>query len=115
MIGMETLLLVGGMALVTFGIRYVLLPFSGRIRLSSGVQRALAFVPPAVLTAIIVPMALMPNGETIEIAWSNAYLIGALATAAIGWIGKRLLLTIVGGMGVFLAWKWLLMAGWIGQ
>jgi branched-subunit amino acid transport protein len=111
---METLWLVGGMALVTFSIRYVLLPFSGRIRLSTGVQRALGYVPPAVLTAIIVPMSLMPDGQTIQFSFLNPYLIGALATAAIGWAGKNLLLTIVGGMGVFLAWKWVLYAGWLG-
>ena len=85
---METFLLVGGMFLVTFSIRYVLLPFSGRIRLSAGLQRALGYVPPAVLTAIIVPMALMPDGQTIRFSVSNPYLIGALATAAMGWIGK---------------------------
>ena len=111
---METLWLVGGMALVTFSIRYVLLPFSGRIRLSTGVRRALGYVPPAVLTAIIVPMALMPGDQTIQLSIANPYLIGALATAAIGRIGKNLLLTIVGGMGVFLAWKWILHIGWLG-
>jgi branched-subunit amino acid transport protein len=111
---METFLLVGGMALVTFSIRYVLLPFSGRIRLSEGMQRALGYVPPAVLTAIIVPMALMPDGRNIEFSLSNPYLIGTLATAAIGRIGKNLLLTIVGGMGVFLVWKWIVAAGWTG-
>ena len=111
---METFWLVGGMFLVTFSIRYVLLPFSGRIHLSAGLQRALGYVPPAVLTAIIVPMALMPDGQTVHLSVFNPYLIGALATAAMGWVGKNLLLTIVGGMGVFLAWKWVLHAGWLG-
>jgi branched chain amino acid efflux pump len=110
---LQTLWLVGGMALVTFAIRYVLLPFSGRIRLAPEVQRALGYVPPAVLTAIIVPMALMPNGHAIDLALTNAYLIGALATVIIGWLGKNLLVTIVGGMGVFLAWQWILGAGWL--
>ena len=112
---METIWLVGGMALVTFSIRYILLPFSGRIRLSPGVQRALGYVPPAVLTAIIVPMALMPDGQTAQFSISNPYLIGAVATVVIGWVWKNLLLTIIGGMGVFLAWKWVLFAGWFGQ
>jgi branched-subunit amino acid transport protein len=111
---MKFLWLVGGMALVTFSIRYVLLPFSGRIRLSSSVQRALGYVPPAVLTAIVVPMALMPDGHNIQFSLSNPYLIGSLSTALIGWLGKKLLLTIVGGMGVFLTWKWILHTGWIG-
>ncbi len=108
----QTLWLVGGMALVTFSIRYVLLPFSGRIRLSPGVQRALGYVPPAVLTAIIVPMSLMPDGKGMQVSLSNPYLAGALATVIIGRVSKNLLVTIVGGMGVFLAWQWVLNTGW---
>ncbi len=111
---MQTLWLVGGMAIVTFGIRYLLLPFSGRIQFSSGVKRALGYVPPAVLTAIIVPMSLMPDSQGIQFSLANPYLVGAVATAIIGWLGKNLLATIVGGMGVFLAWKWILHAGWFG-
>lgn len=111
MSNLQTFWLVGGMALVTFSIRYVLLPFSGRIRLSPGVQRALGYVPPAVLTAIIVPMALMPGGKGLQVSLGNPYLIGALATVIIGFLGKNLLVTIVGGMGVFLAWQWILNAG----
>jgi branched chain amino acid efflux pump len=112
MTNLQTLWLVGGMALVTFSIRYILLPFSGRIRLSPGVQRALGYVPPAVLTAIIVPMSLMPGGQALQLSPANPYLIGALATVIIGWVGKNLLVTIVGGMGAFLAWQWVLNAGW---
>ena len=111
---METLWLVGGMALVTFGIRYLLLPFSGRIQFSSGLKRALGYVPPAVLTAIIVPMTLIPDGQDIQLSMTNPYLIGAVATAVIGRVSKNLLVTIVGGMGIFLVWKWLLYIGWLG-
>ena len=113
MTNLQTICLVGGMALVTFGIRYVLLPFSGRIRLSPGVQRALGYVPPAVLTAIIVPMALMPGGREIQLSFGNPYLVGTISTVIIGRLSKNLLVTIVGGMGVFLVWQWVLSAGLI--
>ena len=102
------------MALVTFGIRYIMLPFSGRIRFSAGIKRALGYVPPAVLTAIIVPMCLMPDGQQIQVSLNNPYLVGVVATAVFGGLSKNLLVTIVGGMGVFLAWKWVLHAGWLG-
>lgn len=108
---LQTVWLVGGMAVVTFSIRYVLLPFSGRIRLSPAVQRALGYVPPAVLTAIIVPMSLMPGGQAIKLSLANPYLVGALATVIIGRVGKNLLVTIVGGMVVFMGWQWALNAG----
>ncbi len=105
---METLYLVAGMAGVTFSIRYVLLPLSGRIKFSDSMQRALRYVPPAVLTAIIVPAALIPDGRTLQLTWTNPYLVGAVLTVLIGWFGKHLLLTIVGGMVGFALWQGLL-------
>jgi branched-subunit amino acid transport protein len=104
---MDTFYLVAGMALVTFLIRYGLLPLSGRIRITPAMQRILGYVPPAVLTAIIVPAALIPDGRTLQVSWSNPYLAGALITAVIGWRSKNLLVTIVGGMIAFVAWQWL--------
>lgn len=105
---METLFLVTGMAVVTFSIRYLLLPLSGRFTFSNGMQRALRYVPPAVLTAIIVPAALLPDGHTVSFSLSNAYLVGAIATGVIGKFSKNLLVTIVSGMICFALWQWLL-------
>ena len=109
---MEHLLMVAGMAGVTFLIRYSLLPLSGRIHFSEGLQRALGYVPVAVLTAIIVPAAVMPDGNSFQISIFNPYLVGAVMTAVIGLVSKNLLVTIVGGMGVFMCWQWALKAGW---
>lgn len=103
---METFLLVSGMMAVTFSIRYILLPLSGRIHFSDNIKRALGYVPPAVLTAIIAPAALIPDGRTLDISWTNPYLAGAVVTALIGWFSKNLLITIVGGMAAFALWQW---------
>ena len=105
---METFLLVGGMAVVTFSIRYILLPLSGRFHFSDGMRRALSYVPPSVLTAIIVPAALIPDGETLYLSIKNPYLVGAIATTLIGWFSKNLLITIVGGMAAFAGYQWFL-------
>lgn len=110
---METFYLVGGMALVTFLIRYLLLPLSGRFQFSNGTQRALGYVPPAVLTAIIAPFALMPGGEGLQLSLSNPYLVGACLTFALAWFSRHLLLTIVGGMVCFWGWRAVLAAGWM--
>lgn len=110
---MENFYLIGGMALVTFSLRYLLLPLSGRIRLSTGVQRALSYVPPVVLTAIIVPAALMPDGSTLHLSWTNPYLAGATVTALVGFMARNLLVTIISGMIAFLAWQWVLGRGWL--
>lgn len=105
---METAYLIAGMFFVTFSIRYGLLPLSGRIRFSPGVQRALSYVPPAVLTAIIVPMALIPDGQTLQVSIANPYLVGTVFTVLIGWFSKNLMVTIVGGMAVFGMCQWVL-------
>ena len=105
--------MVAGMAGVTFLIRYSLLPLSGRIHFSEGLQRALGYVPPAVLTAIIAPAVMMPDGNHYQLTFANPYLVGAVVTAAIGLSAKNLLLTIVGGMGFFMCWQWVLKAGWL--
>lgn len=104
-------LLIGSMALVTFAIRYGLLAFSGRISLSPKMIRALEFVPPAVLTAIITPAVLLPDGETLFIDWHNARLVGACIALGVGLWRGNLLLTIVAGMAAFWGWQWWL--GWV--
>ncbi len=91
-----------------FLIRYSLLPLSGRIHFPPAVQRVLGYVPPAVLTAIIVPAALIPDGRTWHVSWSNPYLVGTLITVVIGWWSKNLLVTIVSGMLAFVVWQWVI-------
>lgn len=98
--------MVVGMALVTFGIRYIMFPISGRFRFPDLFVRGLKYVPPVVLSAIIVPSVLMPDGQTLNLKLSNPYLIGALAACAIGGLFKNLLLTIVVSMAVFLTVQW---------
>lgn len=104
---MNELYLIAGMAVVTFVIRYSMFAAAGRFEFPPRLTEALRYVPPAVLTAIIVPAVLMPNGESIDLSWTNAYLVGAVAAMGLGWVSKNLLLTIVGGMVAFLSWQWL--------
>ena len=54
-----------------------------RFSLSPLVERALGYVPPAVLTAITVPAVLMPHGR-MELEWGNSYLFAALASRSGG-------------------------------
>lgn len=101
---MNELLLVAGMALVTVAIRYPTMAIFGRIPLPDALIRALRYVPVAVLTAIIVPLMIMPDGE-VALSLDNAFLIGGIAATMIAWRTKNLLLTIVLGMAIFLIWR----------
>jgi branched-subunit amino acid transport protein len=101
---MNDVLLVAGMAAVTFGVRYPVLVLVGKIPLPESVFRALRYVPPAVLTAIIVPAVLMPSG-TVDVSPTNAYLVAGIVSALVAWRTKSLLLTILIGMAVMLVWR----------
>ncbi len=101
-------LMIAGMAFVTFGIRYILLASAGHFTFPNWAKTGLNFVPPAVLTAIIVPAVLIPNGAGIEFHLQNAYLLAACVTVVVGLIRKDLLTTIVVGMIAFGLFKWLL-------
>jgi branched-subunit amino acid transport protein len=92
------------MTIVTFLIRYPVLALSGKFKLSESFLQILRYVPPAVLTSIVVPAVLMP-GDQLLFSYTNARLVGAIAAVAIGLWQKNLLLTIVVGMAVFLGWK----------
>jgi branched-subunit amino acid transport protein len=105
---MNELIMVAGMALVTFLIRYPTMVLVGKIPLPDRVFRALRYVPPAVLAAIIAPSLLMPDGQTLFISPTNSYLVAGIATVLIAWRSKNLLLTIVLGMAVFLILRLLL-------
>ncbi len=105
---MNELVLIGGMALITFSIRYGLIGISGCIQLSPQLMQMLGYVPPAVLTAIATPAILMPTGDELMLSHTNARLIGAAAAILVGYRTKNLLLTILLGMLTFFTWQWLL-------
>lgn len=93
-----------GMALVTFGIRYVLLGLANRIDLPDILKESLKFIAPAVLTAITVPAVLMPSGS-IDLSFQNPYLIaGGLALIA-GIYSRNVLITIVVGLSGFFIYQ----------
>lgn len=107
---MNEFYLLAGMVLVTFAIRYSMFLVAGRVEFPAPFVNALRYVPPAVLTAIIVPAVLIPTGEGLQLSYSNAYLIGALIAFGVSWFSQNLLLTIVLGMLAFWGWQWLLTA-----
>lgn len=107
---MNEILLIAGMAAVTFLVRYPVMALVGRITLPQRVFDALRYVPPAVLAAIIVPAVLLPDGENVALSLENARLAAAVFTALVAWKTKNLLLTIVLGMLALWGYGWLLAA-----
>lgn len=104
---MSEVWLILGMFVITFGIRFIMFAFAGKITFPIWMQQSLKFVPPAVLTAIIVPAVVMPMGE-IDFSWHNVYLLAAIFSIVISLLTKSLLKTIFFGMLVFLLLKFLM-------
>ena len=96
-----------GMLAVTFAIRYLLLGLADHFSLPPLMERALGYVPPAVLTAITVPAVLKPQG-VLHLGLDNAALFGALAAVAAGCIFRKqtLLASIGGGLLFFYLWRY---------
>lgn len=101
------LLALAGMVAVTYGIRLSFLVFGHRLGFAPWLERALRYVPAAVLTALIVPMALAPQGP-VDVSLGNAYLPGALAAALVAFFSRHTLAAIVSGFVVYALWRWLL-------
>lgn len=104
----DELILILGMAAVTFVVRYPVLVLVGKIPMPDPVFRALRYVPPAVLAAIIAPAVLLGEDGSLALTPDNSYLVATLAAGLVAWRTKNLLLTIVIGMAVLLGWRALL-------
>lgn len=107
MSNLEIVLMIAGMALINLAIRWPVYLFADHVRFPPLVERALAFVPVAVLTAIIVPATLYPSGPEIQLTYMNPYLVGAVVAAVVSWKWKKLMPTILIGMAVFFVTRWM--------
>lgn len=101
--------LIAGMAVVTFAIRYVLIAAGDRIRLPKILADAFQYVPPAVLTGLIFPAILLPS-DSSHIVLISPYVVSAIAAVAAGILSRRLIVTIVTGLGVYLVLHFVI--GW---
>ena len=92
-------------------VRHVLygasLALTGRFPPPPRAVRLLAYVPVAVLTALVVPYVVIRDGAPM-LGLDNAYLVGAIIAVLISYASKNLLLTILGGMLGFFGYQALL-------
>ncbi|MDA3959046.1 AzlD domain-containing protein [Oceanispirochaeta sp.] len=105
---LQEAIMIAGMLAVTFLVRYVLLAMADHFQMPSLMERALYYVPPAVLTAIILPSVLLPQGRW-DISWGNAYIFGSLAALGAGILMRKhtLMASIICGLFVFFLWRFL--------
>ena len=95
-------ILLGG--LITFGIRFSLIYLFGRFQIPDTVRRALHYVPPAALSALIFPELFLHDGA-LNLAPDNHRLLAGLVAVIVAWISKNTLLTILAGMVALFAFQ----------
>ncbi len=88
-------MILGG--LITFGMRFSLIYLFGRFQVPETMRRALHYVPPAVLSAIIFPELFLSAGR-LHLALDNYRLLAGLVAVTAAWFSKNTLVTIVAGM-----------------
>jgi branched-subunit amino acid transport protein len=86
-----------GAAAVTFMLRVSFIVLLGRTGMPPSVERALRFVPAAVLTAFVIPLLIYENGA-MQVSLGNERLLAGLIAALIAWRSGSVLFTLGGGM-----------------
>ena len=89
------IMLIGG--LLTFGMRFSLIFLFGRFEVPQTMRRALHYVPPAVLSAIIFP-ELLYRADHLDPSPGNTRLLAGIIATLVAWYTKNTLLTILAGM-----------------
>jgi branched-subunit amino acid transport protein len=90
-------LIIIGMGLATYGIRLSSIVLLGKREFPLIVRRALRFVPPAVLSAIIFPELFQHSGY-FDLSLTNARLLAGVFASMVAWRSKNVLATIAVGM-----------------
>ena len=91
------IMLIGG--LITFGMRFSLIFLFGKFEIPETMRKALHYVPPAVLSAIILPELIYPSpSNQLDISFGNTRLLAGIVAILVAWFTKNTLLTILAGM-----------------
>ncbi|OWY40911.1 branched-chain amino acid transporter [Xenophilus sp. AP218F] len=98
--------LIVGMLAATLLTRASFLIFGHKLAFPRWLDRALHYVPAAVLSALVAPMALAPQGQ-IDLSWRNAYLVGTLVAVAVAWKHGKTLLAISVSFVAYGLLRWL--------
>lgn len=95
------LVLILGMAVVTYIPRMLPLMLLSSRDLNPHLMRWLEMVPPAVLAALLAPeLFLTPGAEkSLFLSTDNIFLIAAVPTFVVGWLSKSFFGTVAVGMG----------------
>lgn len=99
-------LTIAGIGLGTYLLRLSFIALWQKLRVPELANRALEYVPSAVLAALVLPALLRPEGF-FDPTPENLRLIAGVLAAAVAWYSRSVLLTLVTGMGALWLLEWL--------
>lgn len=102
----EIMLIIVGMAAVTFITRFGALALLKKTGLPTWFERWLKHVPIAILTALIMPSLLLPHGQ-IDLSLNNHYLLAGALAAIVAYTCRNAILTMGLGLTAMLSLRWL--------
>ena len=102
---MTTWIAIIAVGLVTFLLRASFIAFADPQRFPNFFRRALAFVPPAVLAAIVAPGLLMPQGA-FDLSLANPRWMAGVLAIAVAVRTRSVLAAIVSGMCALWLLQW---------
>ncbi len=86
---------------ITYAFRLSFILALERLKMPGWFSRGLRYVPPAVLSAILVPALADWNGKT-NLSWSNPQIIAGIVAALVAWRTRNVLLTLLAGLLCFM-------------
>lgn len=99
-------LTIAGIGLGSYLLRLSFIALWQKLYVPALVNRALEYVPSAVLAALVLPALLRPEGF-IDPTLGNLRLVAGVVAAMVAWYSRSVLLTLATGMGALWLLEWL--------
>ena len=97
-----------GMAITTFGLRFLFIGLATRYRLPSSVEQTLAFTPPVVLSSIVITTISNMTENTVSTFDIGVIYFSLLIAFGLTLYKRNILLALIAGMSVYAAMKTIL-------
>ena len=101
----ELWLVIFGLGLGSFGLRFLFLGLVGDRTLPAWLMRHLRYTPVAILPALVAPLVLWPTST--DGAVDPGRILAALVALAVGYVSKNVIAAILSGAAAFALLAWL--------
>ena len=95
----EMVIIIVGMTLVTFATRVSSVAFFRQTGMPVRMERWLRHIPNAILTSLILPALVLPQGQ-IDLTLNNHYLLAGVVAAVVAYKTRNIVATLALGMGI---------------